>query len=1054
MICAFPTLLKLKTITLTDIIYSVGFVVFISSEQKLVFFFSRYQTEHGCIAQKQTPPTKQLNEQRFHQPTMESEVVAAVLLFILGVLVFNSQYDLESAGRTSGPGLRKIVPAEEIFRSNSDFVVDLTDYNFGTFLEDHPSAFVQFYAPWCGHCRKLAPTWDDLAKELQEPGFPDVRVGRVDCFDHVETCRKAEIRSFPTLRWYEGGKAITPDYTSGRSLEALVAFAKEKLTPNPDHQDWEESIDDAIHDGIHDAISDAISDGAKVVQEVAFRFSNVESDISENQSIGLQQQQQEETTLDSSSSDYPYHTEEDRWTEQDKPEETETIFGSTLVTDLTDYDFDTFLEEHPLSFVDFYAPWCIWCQRLTPTWDNLALKVKASELPLGVGRVDCFDHVDTCRKAEIRSFPTLRWYEGGKAIVPDYKSDRSLEALFDFAKKQVVKMKVANHERTMGEGLEDVYKSSLVTDLTTDNYHTWLNENEFAFVNFYAPWCQWSQRLAPTWASFADKASALGVRVGKVDCMAHHTLCRDIRAFPTLRWYKGGKDIIPDYKSDRSLEALMEFAKKQVANGERTTEEGLEDVYKSSLVADLTTYNYDTWLQDTDNIEYVDDDDFEFGTINPTSDNTEFVDDDAFFSGTINPTRGEVDEDEWEENETYEELPSFDSDNSNTDEEDVQDTFRSLVSVALTDYKSFQSFTRDNPVVFVQYCAPSIPACQELAPIWESFVVEAKKMDMPVGFGTVDCTKTPGRCKTCGALPCFLWYDTVEHLASNSDSLPRSVEALMAYAKEELFLNPKYKDWESGIAGKTEEEDDYGEGEPSMSIVQSEIIEEESTGSSEDRTISPTDIFEDDEVLVQDDAVDEDEPDGWFIYDDDNTFDLADESEDGAITTISGNTDLFFVQHLTSDNFDAFLAENELAFIDMCIWCQRLAPTWEKFALEAQVRQVPVGVGKIDCMEQADLCHSHTAFPTLRWYEGGNMVDFSTIAPSSLSESLKGIKGKVISPDQTAKAMVSFAELKVFERKVLSNPKSQGRESGIVGEEKQQQQPLTISVPSKITEIS
>jgi len=59
-----------------------------------------------------------------------------------------------------------------------------------------------------------------------------------------------------------------------------------------------------------------------------------------------------------------------------------------------------------------------------------------------------------------------------------------------------------------------------------------------------------------------------------------------------------------------------------------------------------------------------------------------------------------------------------------------------------------------------------------------------------------------------------------------------------------------------------------------------------------------------------------------------------------------------------------------------CVWCQRLAPTWEKFALEVKKAGMPVGVGSVDCVAEADLCREQRvmAFPTLRWYHDAKVV--------------------------------------------------------------------------------
>lgn len=55
--------------------------------------------------------------------------------------------------------------------------------------------FVKFYAPWCGHCQKLAPTWNELAKELKGV----VNVAEINCDAHGSVCRNAGIEGYPTV---------------------------------------------------------------------------------------------------------------------------------------------------------------------------------------------------------------------------------------------------------------------------------------------------------------------------------------------------------------------------------------------------------------------------------------------------------------------------------------------------------------------------------------------------------------------------------------------------------------------------------------------------------------------------------------------------------------------------------------------------------------------------------------------------------------------------------------------------------------------------------------
>ena len=59
-------------------------------------------------------------------------------------------------------------------------------------------------APWCGHCKKLAPIWDALGERTFESS---AQIGRVDCTTSNELCKAQGIRAFPTLLYFADGKS-------------------------------------------------------------------------------------------------------------------------------------------------------------------------------------------------------------------------------------------------------------------------------------------------------------------------------------------------------------------------------------------------------------------------------------------------------------------------------------------------------------------------------------------------------------------------------------------------------------------------------------------------------------------------------------------------------------------------------------------------------------------------------------------------------------------------------------------------------------------------------
>ena len=91
--------------------------------------------------------------------------------------------------------------------------------------------------------------------------------------------------------------------------------------------------------------------------------------------------------------------------------------------------FHQYMKDHKYVFANFYAPWCVWCQRLHPTWEAFAEKLEEEKFEIKVVKIDCVENKDLCFQQQIRAFPTLRLYRDAEVVPPDYREDRTVEAL-------------------------------------------------------------------------------------------------------------------------------------------------------------------------------------------------------------------------------------------------------------------------------------------------------------------------------------------------------------------------------------------------------------------------------------------------------------------------------------------------------------------------------------------------------------------------------------------------------------------------------------------------
>ncbi|KAI3433908.1 hypothetical protein D9Q98_003710 [Chlorella vulgaris] len=108
-------------------------------------------------------------------------------------------------------------------------VVVLTDDNFDATISGAKFALVEFYAPWCGHCKSLMPEWAKAALALKEYSS-DVILAKLDATEHKTAAGKHEVQGYPTLKWFVNGE-VAMDYSGGRTADDIIRWVKKKTGP-------------------------------------------------------------------------------------------------------------------------------------------------------------------------------------------------------------------------------------------------------------------------------------------------------------------------------------------------------------------------------------------------------------------------------------------------------------------------------------------------------------------------------------------------------------------------------------------------------------------------------------------------------------------------------------------------------------------------------------------------------------------------------------------------------------------------------------------------------
>uniref|UniRef100_A0A673ZFZ7 Protein disulfide-isomerase n=1 Tax=Salmo trutta TaxID=8032 RepID=A0A673ZFZ7_SALTR len=447
-------------------------------------------------------------------------------------------------------------------------VIEFSDDDFDSKIGDHGMILVEFFAPWCGHCKRLAPEFEVAATRLK--GI--VALAKVDCTVQNNVCQKYGVSGYPTLKIFKDGEDAGA-YDGPRTADGIVSHLKKQAGPSSIELKTEADFTKYVGDRDASVVGFFADRGSPAQAEFlksasalreSFRFAHTNS----VEGIILFRPARLSNKFEESIIKFS----EDKFTNaMIKKFIQDNIFG--MCPHMTDDNKDQMKDKDLL--VAYYDVDYEKNPKGSNYWRNRVMKVAKSFLDQGktlnfaVASKNSFSHdiSEMGLDASSGELPVvgIRTAKGDKYVMAEEFSrdgkalERFLQDYFDGKLKRYLKSE-PSPENNDGP----------VKTVVAENFDAIVNnEEKDVLIEFYAPWCGHCKSLEPKWKELGEKLSSdPNIVIAKMDATANDVPSQyEVRGFPTIFFAPAGQKMSPKkYEGAREVSDFVSYLKREATN--------------------------------------------------------------------------------------------------------------------------------------------------------------------------------------------------------------------------------------------------------------------------------------------------------------------------------------------------------------------------------------------------------------------------------------------------------------------------------------------------------